>query len=119
MKKLTFVAAAFAFIGFASVDASAQTTTQQTTQTTQTAQTDSTAAAPAKETITKEQLPEPVKAALAHEAYKDWTVSEIYKVAPAAGAADSKVVYEFIMTNKEGKKGRVRLDETGKDAPAK
>jgi len=115
MKKITFVAAAIAFTGFFSNEASAQTTTQpqqgQTEMQTQPAQQDG-----SKEKVTRDQLPEPVKSTLASDVYKDWKVGDIYKVAPGAGAADTKVVYEVTMTNAQGQTGSVMLDEAGKDA---
>lgn len=116
MKKITFVAAAFAFVGFFSSEASAQTTTQPQQTETQT-QTQPTQQAE-KEVVTQDLLPAPVKATLASDVYKDWTIGEIYKVAPAAGATDAKVVYEVTMTNAQGQTGSVMLDETGKDASA-
>ena len=126
MKKITFVAAAIAFVGFFSNEASAQTTTQpQQEQTQPQEQTQmQEQAQPAqqegtKEAVTQDQLPEPVKTTLASEVYKDWKVGEIYKVSPPAGAADAKVVYEVTMTNAQGQTGSVMLDEAGKDASAK
>jgi DMSO/TMAO reductase YedYZ molybdopterin-dependent catalytic subunit len=109
MKKVTFLAA-IALLGFTAVDANAQAT--QAAQQAQ-EQTDK------REKVTKEQLPEPVKAVLDHEAYKEWTVGDIYKVKPAEGAANAKVLYEISLTNKEGQTGTITLDETGKDASSK
>ncbi|WP_161890237.1 hypothetical protein [Pontibacter russatus] len=117
MKKITFVAAAFAFVGFFSNEASAQTTTEPQQEQTQT-QTQPAQEAGAKEKVAQDQLPEPVKATLASDVYKDWEIGDIYKVAPAAGATDAKVVYEVTMTNAQGQKGSVMLDEAGKDASA-
>lgn len=108
MKKVTFIAAAIALLGFTSIDANAQAEQQATEQTQQ--QNDN------KEKVTKEQLPAPVKAVLDHETYKEWTVGDIYKVKPAEGAANAKVVYEINLTNKEGQSGTITLDEQGKDA---
>ena len=110
MKKITFLAAAVALIGMSSVEANAQSATgaQQQTQATQQQEN--------KEKVTQDQLPEPVKTALASDTYKDWTVGDIHKVAPAEGAADGKVVYEITMTNAQGQTGSVKLDESGKDA---
>ena len=124
MKKITFVAAAFAFVGFFSNEASAQTTTPQQDQTqTQTqpaqAQTQLAQEAGNKEKVAQDQLPEAVKTTLASDVYKDWKVGDIYKVAPAAGAADAKVVYEVTMTNAQGQTGSVMLDEAGQDASGK
>jgi carboxypeptidase C (cathepsin A) len=110
MKKITFLAAAIALIGMTSVDANAQTATDAQQQTPTTQQQDN------KEKVTQEQLPEPVKTALTSDTYKDWTVGDIYKVAPAEGQADAKVVYEVTMTNAQGQTGALRLDEEGKDA---
>lgn len=108
MKKTTFLAAAIALIGFTAIDANAQTAEQAQAQT-QT-QNDN------KEKVTKDQLPEPVKAVLDHESYKEWTVGDIYKVKPAEGEANAKVVYEVSLTNKEGQTGTITLDEQGQDA---
>jgi hypothetical protein len=110
MKKVTFIAAAIALLGFTSIDANAQT--QGATQATQQSQGQS----DNKEKVTKDQLPAAVKAVLDHETYKDWTVGDIYKVKPEAGAQSAKVVYEINLTNKEGQTGTITLDETGKDA---
>lgn len=107
MKKVTFLAAAIALLGFTSIDANAQAP-QAAEQAQQ--KTDN------KEKVTKEQLPAPVKAVLDHEAYKEWTVGDIYKVKSAEGAANAKVLYEIALTNKEGQTGTILLDETGKDA---
>ncbi|GAA4442106.1 hypothetical protein GCM10023188_41400 [Pontibacter saemangeumensis] len=120
MKKITFVAAAIAFVGFFSNEASAQTTTQpQQEQTQMQEQAQPAQQEGTKEAVTQDQLPEPVKTTLASEVYKDWKVGEIYKVSPPAGAADAKVVYEVTMTNAQGQTGSVMLDEAGKDASAK
>ncbi|WP_018476604.1 hypothetical protein [Pontibacter roseus] len=110
MKKVTFIAAAFALLGFTANAQTQNTQTQTAKPATEQAQTDN------KEKVTKDQLPAPVKAVLDHESYKDWTVGDIYKVKPAEGAADKKVVYEISLTNKEGQTGTITLDETGKDA---
>ncbi|MBD1398173.1 hypothetical protein H9Q13_13445 [Pontibacter sp. JH31] len=107
MKKATFLAAAIALLGFTSIDVNAQAP-QAAHQAQQ--QTDN------KEKISKEQLPEPVKAVLDHEAYKEWTVGDIFKVKPVEGAANAKTLYEISLTNKEGQTGTILLDETGKDA---
>lgn len=116
MKKVTFIAAAIALIGFTSIDANAQTqNATQAAQATEQAQPQ----ADSKEKVTKDQLPAPVKAVLDHETYKDWTIGDIYKVKPDATAQDAKVVYEINLTNKEGQSGTITLDETGKDAAPK
>lgn len=109
MKKATFLAAAIALIGFTSIDANAQATQAAEQAQTQT-QNDN------KEKVTKDQLPAPVKAVLDHEAYKEWTVGDIYKVKPAEGDANAKVVYEISLTNKEGQTGTITLDEQGQNA---
>jgi hypothetical protein len=112
MKKVTFIAAAIALLGFTSIDANAQAATQAAEQ----AQTQTQQQTDNREKVTKDQLPAPVKAVLDHEAYKEWTVGDIHKVKPAAGAANAKVLYEIALTNKEGQTGTITLDETGKDA---
>ncbi|EJF11791.1 hypothetical protein I0P70_13940 [Pontibacter sp. FD36] len=109
MKKATFLAAAIALLGFTSIDANAQATQAAEQAQTQT-QNDN------REKVTKDQLPAPVKAVLDHEAYKEWTVGDIYKVKPAEGDANAKVVYEIALTNKEGQTGTITLDEQGQDA---
>ncbi len=64
--------------------------------------------------MTQDQLPAAVQTALKNDTYKDWTVSEINKVAPAAGK--TKAVYEITLTNAEGQKGIVKMTEDGGDA---
>ncbi|MFD2246483.1 hypothetical protein [Pontibacter ruber] len=108
MKKATFIAAAIALLGVTSINANAQTATQATEQTQQDTN---------KEKVTQEQLPEPVKAVLSHETYKDWTVGDIYKVKPEKGAK-AKALYEISLTNAAGQSGTLLLDEAGKDASA-
>ncbi|GAB3536714.1 hypothetical protein GCM10027443_27740 [Pontibacter brevis] len=111
MNKVTFLAAAIALFGVSSLDANAQTSTQQgQTPTTQQGQEEK------KEKVTKDQLPAPVKAALESDTYKDWTVEEIHKVTPAEGSAEGKAVYEVTMANAQGQKGVVRMNERGGDA---
>lgn len=93
------------------MDASAQAATQQgQTQAAQQGQDEK------KEKVTQDQLPEPVKTALQSDTYKDWTVGEIYKVAPAEGDAEGVAVYEIAMTNAQGQKGALRIDEKGAEA---
>ena len=105
MKKTSFIAAAIALSGFAFLDAGAQTS-NQLTQDAQQGQKEQ------KEKVTKDQLPEPVKAALKSETYKNWTVGDIHKVVPAAG----KAIYEVTMTNAQGQTGVVSMNERGRDA---
>ncbi|MCC9135821.1 hypothetical protein ACFSKU_17505 [Pontibacter silvestris] len=131
MKKVTFLAAAIALLGVASVDANAQATQEEQTQQTQQTQTQqeqigaqaqTESAEGKKEKITEDQLPEPIKQALKSDTYKDWTVSEINKVSPAAGEGSQeagKIVYEVTFTNTEGQSGVARFDETGKPASTK
>lgn len=69
--------------------------------------------------MTQDQLPEPVRTALASDTYKDWTVGEIYKITPAEGQAEGKAIYEVMMTNAQGQTGSIRMDETGADASKK
>ncbi|MCC9167863.1 hypothetical protein [Pontibacter harenae] len=110
MKKITVLAAAFAFFGLVSVDANAQTQSEtQTTQSTQQQQ----AGDEKKEKITQQELPQPVQQALTSESFKDWTVSEVYKVGPDAATAGAKPTYEVFFTNAEQKKAKIRLDEEG------
>lgn len=109
MKKTTFLAAAIALLGFTAIDANAQAAQSAEQAQTQT-QNDN------REKVTKDQLPAPVKAVLDHEAYQEWTVGDIYKVKPAEGDANAKVVYEIALTNKEGQTGTITLDEQGQDA---
>ena len=109
MKKTTIIAAAIALLGVTSINANAQTASQATEQTQQQEN---------KEKITQDQLPEPVKAVLAHDTYKDWTIGDIYKVKPEAGAKKAKALYEVSLTNAAGQSGTLLLDETGKDASA-
>jgi len=110
MKKATFILAAIAFLGFASLDASAQVQGQnQGNQQQQTEQEQGN-----RELVTKDQLPEAVQNALASDVYKDWTVGEIYKITPEEGdTANTEVVYEIKMTNAEGQEGVVRMNEKG------
>ncbi|RDV16039.1 hypothetical protein DXT99_06645 [Pontibacter diazotrophicus] len=110
MKKTTFLAAAIALLGLSSLDASAQASTQQA-QTPVTQEQEE-----KKEKVTQDQLPEPVKAALQSDTYKDWTVGEIHKVVPATGETEGSAVYEVTMTNAEGQTGVVRMNEKGGDA---
>ena len=69
-----------------------------------------------KEKVTQDQLPEPVQTALKSDTYKDWTIGDIYKIAPAAGDAEAVAVYEVSMTNAQGQKGSIRIDEKGAEA---
>ena len=110
MKRVTFLAAAIAVLGLTSVDASAQSTTQQVP-----AQAEQKAQEGKKELVTQDQLPPAVQAALKSDTYKDWTVGEIYKIVPAEG---EKAVFEVAMTNAQGQTGVVRMDEQGGDASA-
>lgn len=119
MKKATVFAAAIAILGLTSLDANAQT--QKETKTTETktqAQTQGQQQAEqvkqdGRELVKQDQLPEGVQNALKSDVYKDWTVGEIYKVAPAAGAPNAEVVYEVRMTNAQGQAGVVRMNEKG------
>ena len=108
--KTTFIIAAVGLLGFASLDAVAQTQGQnqgqQQQQQTEQAQGN-------RELVTQDQLPEAVKNALKSDVYKDWTVGEIYKITPEEGAANAEVVYEITMTNAEGQEGVVRMNEKG------
>jgi hypothetical protein len=117
MKKATFLAAAIALLGVTSIDANAQTQTAEQGQGQQTEQQGQEEAN--KEKVTQDQLPAPVQAALKSDTYKDWTVGDIYKVAPAEGDATGKVVYEVNLTNAQGQSGIVRMDEKGGDASEK
>ena len=111
MKKMTFLAAAIALLGMSSLEASAQSSVpQDQTQAAQQGQEEK------KEKVTQDQLPEPVKAALKSDTYKDWTVGDIYMIKPAAGDAEGAVVYEVAMTNAQGQTGFVRMNERGGDA---
>ena len=111
MKKVTFLAVAIAVLGMTSMDANAQASTQGNQAATQGQQQ---ATNENKEKITKDELPESVKTVLEHDNYEGWTVGEIYKVKPAEGAQDNKVVYEINLTNAEGQAGTLVLDEAGK-----
>jgi len=113
MKKVTFLAAAIALLGITSLDANAQTSTQQSQPQTEQGQEGN------KEKVTQDQLPAPVQTALKSDTYKDWTIGDIYKVAPAAGDTAGKTVYEVTMTNAQGQTGMVRMDEKGGDASEK
>lgn len=111
MKRVTFLAAAIAVLGFISTDANAQASTQQApTQAEQQAQEGK------KEKVTQEQLPAAVQTALKSDTYKDWTVGDIYKIAPAEGEPADKTVYEVAMTNAQGQTGVIRMNEEGGDA---
>ena len=111
MKKVTFLAAAIAVLGVTSFNANAQTQAEQgQTQTEQQGQ-------EGKEKVAQDQLPDAVQTALKSDTYKDWTVGDIYKVAPAD--ANGKVVYEVNLTNAQGQSGIVRMDEKGGDASEK
>jgi uncharacterized protein YpmB len=113
MKKITVLAAAIALVGFTSVDTFAQSNTQQTT--TQQQNTMQQQQAPAqeanKEKITQEQLPQSIQDALSNEKFKDWTVSEIYKIAAAAEGA--KPTYEVQFTNGTDQRAVARFNEDG------
>ncbi|WP_187262202.1 hypothetical protein [Pontibacter beigongshangensis] len=126
MKKVTVLAAAFALAGFLSIDANAQSqTTQPAEQQTEQSATEQSAAeqsttgqataATAQEKekvkVTQDQLPEPVKEVLAQEAFQEWKVEEVYKV--AGDAEGEKDTYEVICTNSAQEKGIVRIDEAG------
>ncbi|GHA69268.1 hypothetical protein [Pontibacter akesuensis] len=124
MKKVTVFAAAIAILGLTSLDANAQTQTEKKTQAqTQTQQDQQTQTQgqqqaeqvkqDGRELVKQDQLPEGVQNALKSDVYKDWTVGEIYKVAPAAGAPNAEVVYEVRMTNAQGQAGVVRMNEKG------
>ncbi|MFD2246881.1 hypothetical protein [Pontibacter ruber] len=116
MKKLTFLAAAIALVGATSLNANAQSTNTPT----QSTQTQSQTQTPAgqgqeagKEKITQEQLPDAVKTRLQSEVFKDWTVSEVYKVAAADQAAAAKETYEILFTNAENKRAIARFNADG------
>ncbi|WP_299755936.1 hypothetical protein [uncultured Pontibacter sp.] len=106
MKKATFFAAAIAILGLTSINANAQTQNQGQ-------QTEQVQEQGNRELVTQDQLPEAVQNALKSDVYKDWTVGEIYKVAPEEGAANTEVVYEVKLTNAEGQEGVVRMNEKG------
>lgn len=110
MKKVFFLAA-FAVTGLTSLEASAQTSTQQE-------QNPAMQQEEKKEKVMQDQLPQPVQTALKSDTYKDWTVGEIYKIAPAS-VAEGKAIYEVTMTNAQGQTGTVRMNEKGGDASTK
>ncbi|RAU84377.1 hypothetical protein [Pontibacter arcticus] len=119
MKKLTVIAFAFAAFGLVSTEANAQAattgaSTQAPAATTTTTQTTTTSTTADKQKIEETQLPEAVKTSMKAEAFKDWTVAEIYKVAPDASAAGATTTYEIYFTNAEQKRAIARFDETGK-----
>ncbi|MFT2011175.1 hypothetical protein ACMA1I_21070 [Pontibacter sp. 13R65] len=115
MKKVTVIAAAIALFGFISIDANAQTETQTQTPPTEQSTTQQGTAATAQDKekvkVTQDQLPEPVKQVLAQEAFQEWKVDEVYKV--AGDAEGDKDTYEVICTNSAQEKGIVRIDEAG------
>ena len=104
MKKTTILVAAIALLGVTSVDTLAQGTQTSTQQTPVQAQ------EAAKEKIAAEQLPQPIKDALAKETYQTWTVSEVYKVAAAEG---TKPTYEVQFTNSTDERAIARFNEDG------
>lgn len=105
MKKTPFLAAAIALSGFALLNATAQSSSQQTQASLHEQE-------EKKEKITKDQLPEPVKKALKSDTYKYWTVGDIHKIVRAEG----KAVYEVTMTNGQSQTGVVLMNERGGDA---
>lgn len=109
MKKVFVFALALASFSVASIDANAQTDTTQTTQP-QTAQPQQDEQ---RQQIKQEELPEAVKTALTSESLKDWTVSEVYEIAPDAADATAKATYEVFFTNAEQKQAKARFDEAG------
>ncbi|MBF9252954.1 hypothetical protein I2I11_06600 [Pontibacter sp. 172403-2] len=113
MKKTFVFALALASFSLLNLDAKAQSdSTQQATQQPQTTQ------APAqeeqKQQIKPEELPDAVKESLKSDALKDWTVSEVYKIAPDAADATAKPTYEVFFTNAEQKQAKARFGEDGK-----
>ncbi|WP_242926139.1 hypothetical protein [Pontibacter vulgaris] len=88
MKKVTVFAAAFAILGTVALDANAQTTQQKQqtqkqkqTQTTQKTQDDG------RVKITQAELPPTILNTLKADAFKAWTIDEIYKVPATAQAS--------------------------------
>lgn len=113
MKKTFVFALALAGFSFVNLEAKAQSDTTQTT-TTQEQQTQQAQPAEEKLQIQQEELPEAVKEALKSDALKEWTVSEVYKLAPDAADAAAKPTYEVFFTNAEQKQAKAIFDEQGK-----
>jgi len=113
MKKTLVFALALTSFSLVNLEASAQSdTTQQTTQQPQTAPMQE--QEEQKQQIKQEELPDAVKEALKNDALKEWTVSEVYKIAPDAASAEAKPIYEVYFTNAEKKQAKARFDEAGK-----
>lgn len=112
MKKTFVFALALASFSLVNLEAKAQSS--DTTQTTPQPQTEQTQPDEQKQQITPEELPDAVKEALKGDALKEWTVSEVYKVAPDAADAEAKATYEVFFTNAEEKQAKARFDEEGK-----
>lgn len=94
-----------------------------------------------REAITQEELPEPVKQALAAEAFSSWQVVEAFRLTPNASGANANTtntanqgmesnagqtntnaatqgqgaatVYEIMFTNEQQQSAKVRIDELG------
>lgn len=102
MKKASILAIAFALAGVTSYAQEAYTMLPpQTMEQEQ-----------GKEKVTPDQLPDAVKLAVADDEYKEWTLGEVYKIAPAEDGAP--VIYEVQFLNKEEQPVVVRFNEAGK-----
>ena len=100
MKKL-ILSAALAFAGFAAVQASEVNTIKNPAIV---AVQDSAVKTPVK----LEELPDPVKAALKADPFKDWTPTEAWAV------KEGTKEYYLINVKKEAETGSVKLDKDGK-----
>lgn len=105
MKKISILAVAFAFVGFGA-QAQDNSATQPQQQTMQQEQEN-------KQQIKPEELPEAVKLAVANSNYKEWTLGEVYMIAPTEEGATA--VYEVQFLSEEEEPVVVRYDEAGNE----
>ncbi len=113
MKKTFVFALALAGFSFVNIEANAQSDTTQTAVP-QEQQTEQAQPAQEKVKIEQEALPEAVKEALKSDTLKEWTVSEVFQLAPDAADATAKPTYEVFFTNAEQKQAKAIFDEQGK-----
>ncbi|MBK0383885.1 hypothetical protein I5M32_13030 [Pedobacter sp. SD-b] len=102
MKKIILSAALLAFVGLATVQAGELKQSSAIVNTV-----DSTKSTPVK----LEDLPAPVKATLASDAYKDWTPTEAFMVVEEGGKS-----YYQVNVKKEEKTGSVKINADGTPA---
>lgn len=107
MKKLILSAAFLAFAGIASVQAGEIQKTTEVVVVLDSTVLDSTKTTPVK----LEELPEPVKATLASDSYKDWTPTEAFWVQEEGGKE-----YYKVNVKKEEEAGSVKINKDGTPA---